>query len=684
MSGSLYTPYPVAGQPTSGGSAFREGFLGAQQIETNVQEMERRRQAARLAELQEQRSQQNELRLQAAEARAAERFPLDLKQTAFTIQQRQLAAPIELERARFTLAEAQRAAAANRDYERQVLELLRTGGFAPGTAPAPVPAPAQAQPGATPGLIMPQAPVAPAAAPAAPATPATPARLPVAPVGPQGSVDGRPSWLNADFGNRRFTGVQEARLGTSDADPTEAEDEAFANVPRVPTRPSFPAFPVPPVGMPERSAVQPSITGADGTVYPVAQPTDNDPVIFGRPLSSYTLPELERLRGLSAAPAQRGAGVVGDRAARTGAQRFDPETGATVPTTQSIIDQRIAVLRSRTAERFPEEPPATVPTSPIAVAPAAATPAGVAVAPATGEEPPERGEELRFRPVGVRPPGEPSAQSITQTVNRRIDTLSTETPTPLSVLSPWQIGNEQRALAERQTALERRRQALLVLARRDPTAALQGFAQLEADAQAIALNRANLNGRIAISEFATGNFAPLAQDMFTASGGRLRLEPRPDGTFNIWGPEGTQRPIRTGVQASEIINQGRLMYDTNYQEQVAAIRTRAIARNEEIFKAHVRGLEEALKQEAQLSREEVVERVKAQAQAQFRGSNMQVTVDTNTGNIIYRDQNGVLPLRILRVVPRPDPTNPSRTRGFMTEEVEVGTAPGQQQVVPAR
>lgn len=650
MSGSLYTPYPVAGQPTSSGSAFREGFLGAQQIETNVQEMERRRQAARLAELQEQRSQQNELRLQAAEARAAERFPLDLKQTAFTIQQRQLAAPIELERARFTLAEAQRAAAANRDYERQVLELLRTGGFAPGTAPAPVPAPAQAQPGATPGLIMPQAPVAPAAAPAAsaapaaPAAPATSARLPVAPVGPQGSVEGeRPSWLSADFGNRRFTGVQEARLGMSDAGPAEAEPGAEAPLPADLTQAGMPVQSVP------LTAAQPA----------EAEPS-NPITAFIRSRSDDQLREIVA-RGNRSFFGDPGAGAVAlAREARLAlAQRESARTAT--PTEQAVY----------TADGVgaPFEAPA-------AGQPRLTVPEREAV---------ERYEAAQSRgAVGVRPPGEPSAQSITQTVNRRIDTLSTETPTPLSVLSPWQIGNEQRALAERQTALERRRQALLVLARRDPTAALQGFAQLEADAQAIALNRANLNGRIAISEFATGNFAPLAQDMFTASGGRLRLEPRPDGTFNIWGPEGTQRPIRTGVQASEIINQGRLMYDTNYQEQVAAIRARAIARNEEIFKAHVRGLEEALKQEAQLSREQVIERVKAQAQAQFRGSNMQVTVDTNTGNIIYRDQNGVLPLRILRVVPRPDPTNPSRTRGFMTEEVEVGTAPGQQQVAPAR
>ena len=642
MSGSLYTPYPVAGQPTSGGQAFREGFLGAQQIETNVQELERRRQAARLAELQEQRSQQAELRAQAAEQRLAERFPLEQKQTAFNIQQRQLTAPIELERARFTLTEAQRAAADARAYERAVLEFLRSGNLPTGAATAP--APAQVQPGATPGLIMPQAPVTPA--PTAPVPPAAPARLPVAPVGPQSSVDGRPSWLNADFGNRRFTGVQEARLGMSDAGPAGAEPGAEAPLPADLAQ----------AGMPTEStriAAEPPATGA----------APSDPITaFIRSQSD------DQLRQIIA---------------RGNRSFFGEPSAANV----ALAREASLTLRQRESTRTATPAEQAIYTAGGAGAPLEATAAAAAAATAATSEqtPPERGEELRFRPVGVRPPGEPSAQAISQAVNRRIDTLgATDTPTPLSALSPWQIGNEQRALAERETALERRRQALLVIARRDPTAALQAFTALETEAQAIALNRANLNGRIAISEFAAGNFAPLAQDMFTASGGRLRLEPRPDGTFNIWGPEGTQRPLRTGVQASEIINQGRLMYDANYQEQVNGIRQRAIARNEEIFKAHVRGLEEALKQEAQLSREQVIERVKQQAQAQFRGSNMQVTVDTNTGNIIYRDQNGVLPLRILRVVPRPDPTNPSRTRGFMTEEVEVGAAPGQQQVAPTR
>ena len=88
MSGSLYTPYPSMGPLQSFGQAFQGGFLGAQQIESNVQEMERRRQAARLAELQEQRAQ-------SAEQRAAEMALLARKQTAFNIQQSQFNAPLE-------------------------------------------------------------------------------------------------------------------------------------------------------------------------------------------------------------------------------------------------------------------------------------------------------------------------------------------------------------------------------------------------------------------------------------------------------------------------------------------------------------------------------------------------------------------------------------------------------------
>lgn len=217
MSGSLYTPYPVAGQPTSGGQAFREGFLGAQQIESNVQEMERRRQAARFAELQEQRSQQNELRLQAAEARAAERFPLEQKQAAAGISRTQQLLPLELDQSRLNLQrtqlqlrETEQALRDRAALTRALQEGFPTINF--GGAPQTAPVPAA-------GVAVPPAVTAPVTAPAD-VTP--PAAVP----GPQSSVDGRPSWLNADFGNRRFTGVQEARPGMSDAGPAAVEPGA--------------------------------------------------------------------------------------------------------------------------------------------------------------------------------------------------------------------------------------------------------------------------------------------------------------------------------------------------------------------------------------------------------------------------------------------------------------------------
>lgn len=113
------------------------------------------------------------------------------------------------------------------------------------------------------------------------------------------------------------------------------------------------------------------IVGSDGTEYAFATPGSGDPIVFGRPLSSYSLAELERLRSGSGRVIRsqgRGAGAGSAGAVR----RFDPDTGDSVDfNRQDLIDQRLALLRSRTETPISEEPLAQLQAAPLtATAPA--------------------------------------------------------------------------------------------------------------------------------------------------------------------------------------------------------------------------------------------------------------------------------------------------------------------------
>lgn len=132
---------------------------------------------------------------------------------------------------------------------------------------------------------------------------------------------------------------------------------------------------------------------------PVMAMGANDPVIFGRPLSSYSLAELEQL---TQGRAIRGIAPLGPAGA---VRRFDEETGEPIPGSQELIRRRIASLRSRTEQPFPEEEPIRE------VAPLP-QPAGIReIAPeSTIAEPlmPSQAEPSRPMPPPVTPPSAPT------------------------------------------------------------------------------------------------------------------------------------------------------------------------------------------------------------------------------------------------------------------------------------
>lgn len=478
-----------------------------------------------------------------------------------------------------------------------------------GGSQPPAPAPLAVPPGATPWLYTPSAP---APAPAPPPAAATP--------GPQSSILNRypGSYQLASAGYNDFTGLP---TGMPQPDFTVYPDTGYPTTEAGPSPTAPGALPAALLPPNERYGVAPPPAVP---AVPPAPAYMTDPYA-GIPVGTVPRPEP---RPVSESPALIRAYL--ERAQMLRETEAQANTAAVAPGTQ--------------------------------FSPYGETVPGLAGAiPVTSEN--------TFAPAGVTPPGERTPAQVTEDVNRRITELTREAPTPLSVLSPVQIGNEERALDAQAASLERQRRLAIALARSNPTAALSMATQIEAQTQAIALNRANLNGRRAIADFAAGNPDALARDFYTASGGVLRLEQRPDGNYNIWGREGETNPRASNIKPEELISQGRMMYDNNYRTQIDEIRKRQADRSGEVFKAFVTGLEESLRNQSIATRDIAVKRAEAAAKAAY--PNMDVRVDATTGTIAIVDRNNTVPPRALRPVQARDMNGRVIPDRFIYQEVEL-------------
>ena len=694
MSGYLYpyTPYPTAGNLQTSGQAFLGGFSTGQELESRAQEMEARNQLQKLRQMEEERQRQAfPLRMQQAEQQlkfAAQTQPLTLEGLRLRNQQVQ---------SNLAAIAQQRAAAAElaRIYARPE---SGAGAMPSPAAPQPAAPPSVAPPAqGYPGLLAPFRPNAPEAAP-----------------GPQSSImlDGVevPYAGNAEltpFGPTAYTyGPRTARAGMSDfidlgefgvtggsfAPVTQGEfqygpagaapvaappamapvatPEGIAPVAAPPTVPAV-ASPYAAVG----DYTEGMAAGAfPQPATPVAPPSQLAPPSgeLRQYLESLNPDQLRQViargeRSYFGAPAA-GRSIMAEYAR----QELDRRPGAAYIGTQGLVAGAEAA-----------------PTPGVAAAPGAAGFTQAEIAAAT-EGRADQAETRTQVPTGLRPQGAPTQQQVNADLGRRLSELTTEAPDPLSPMDPYRVGVESRAqdiearnidVARRRLDATRREAALLARAGNTQGAMAlmanvrNAEAELESRSSALALQRANLNGRINTSEFAAGNFGPMANDIFQASGGRLRLQPV-EGTdkFNLIGPDGQVRGTRT---RQELINDGRSLYETNYQSQIAAIRERRIKRSDEIFKATVDALEQSLKDTSAATREIAVKEAEKRAEAMYRGSDIRVTVDQQNGTIIFQDSRGIIPRRILRVVPARDIRGREIPGQFTTQEVEAQARPTQ-------
>ena len=570
MSGSLYhyTPYPVAGQPQEAGAAFRSGFVGSQEIERNAQALQEAEQLMKLRQLQSERSA-------AAEARTAQLFPVQLSAAEQTLKRNAQMTPLELEGLRLRNALTSTSIGERAEVGRALREFGSVfPSYTPSGAPTPN-VPGVRPPGTTPGFLAPEA-VSPPAAPAA----NTP--------GPQSSA---PDWLNQQFGERRFSGVQVASGGVSDSTglPTGVTPEMINGQPGVVV-----------------SAEAPAPTPAAPAPRP--GPTERLPMV--RPLAPASSPRLidAAVAELSLDPSLRTPAMIQQVAGQYG---VDP----------AIVAERLGVV-------LPVAPPAS-PTPQAAATPTGQLPQSTADFGTAGLQYPDFTEEQVARARQEQTPIQAPGQ---------------QAPSDVYITEPGRIGQDRQRLQQSLTRLQA--EFRIAAASRDR----EGASRLAREAEGVVEQLRYLDGMTALTRLRVGDAAPVADQMYAASGNRMQLQPRSDGTFNVY-LDG--QVVNQGVTRQQIENSARSLFDTRYREQMQATQTR----NAELAMYQAK---QRIEQLTRASADIAVKEVEAALKAREPNLDVRTLTDANgQQSLVITDKRTGAPIssaRIIRLPPAPGTT----------------------------
>jgi len=157
-----------------------------------------------------------------------------------------------------------------------------------------------------------------------------------------------------------------------------------------------------------------------------------------------------------------------------------------------------------------------------------------------------------------------------------------------------------------------------------------------------------LTGMQALTEFDAGRPQAIANLMYQRTGGRLRLQPRSDGKFNVY--DGTKL-TGEGLTKEYLNSQFRMAFDQDYKTQVSEAIKMQRAREDELFKSELKQAEKAFELRGQLTKDMLVEQVKEVARARY-GRNARVEKMGDSQQVIY---DGVTPKGVVTVEQELDP-----------------------------
>lgn len=284
--------------------------------------------------------------------------------------------------------------------------------------------------------------------------------------------------------------------------------------------------------------------------------------------------------------------------------------------TAGAQERKAAAFREQypiaSAVRSFSTPSAAQPVTPAPVAGLAApAPAPVVTAPAP----------VVTAPTGIQEPGKSIAGEIARQP-AGAEPLAVNTKELLEPLRLQQETSQLNAMLQFYNT-EYQRAALL----RDP-ATMRAIGEKMVQMQPVANM---LTGMRALTEFSAGRPEAVAELLYQRTGGRLRIQPRSDGKFNVYDGDKLKGE---GLTKDYLTGQFRMAFDQDYKAQVSeAIKTQR-TREDELFKSELKQAEKAFELRGQLTKDMLVKQVEEAARARY-GRNAKVEKLGDDKQVIY-------------------------------------------------
>lgn len=217
--------------------------------------------------------------------------------------------------------------------------------------------------------------------------------------------------------------------------------------------------------------------------------------------------------------------------------------------------------------------------------------------------------------AGISAPGQ---GSMTQQIMR---TPRGQTPvlpdSGLYIAEPAKINADLNELTTARQSLERRYNDALRFRDRETMLAIEDkVVQIDAGTRL-------LQNMQSIAALQGGDVNQISQTLSRLTGGQTRIQPRSDGTFNVFQ---NGKIAYEAVPQEALIASLRSMFDAQYQAQVAAQVATAAEVDKEILKGQIETNKEVLKQQADMYKQLAIKR----AEAEFNRTNGDQTAQTVT------------------------------------------------------
>lgn len=245
--------------------------------------------------------------------------------------------------------------------------------------------------------------------------------------------------------------------------------------------------------------------------------------------------------------------------------------------------------------------------------------------------------------AGISAPGQGSmTQQIMRTPRGQAPVLP---DSGLYIAEPAKINADMNELMVARQSLERRYNDALRFRDRETMSAIEDkVVQIDAGIRL-------MQNMQSIAALQGGDVNQISQTLSRLTGGQTRIQPRSDGTFNVYQ---NGKIAYEGVPQEALVASLRSMFDAQYQAQVAAQVTAAAELEKEVLKGTIETNREVMKQQADMYKQLAIKRAEQQYNSDPANAEYAATTQTMADGspvLILTPKRGGLPPQIWQLEP---------------------------------